>query len=144
MIGNERHSVLSARNEINAYNIEIILLFRITFWSFPVSVSSAPTGSLLLLFFYLLFHFNHFCSRAHQFTGMRIPVRSLLGRLCLQHQLREMRTRRRVLSALRCRFGLRRQDQEVQLARRTCRGRMQPCRSAVRFLYDVLRDIFAF
>jgi len=56
-------------------------------------------------------------SCADQFSRMRIPVRSVLGRFRLQHQLREMRTRNAVLSAMRTRSGLRRQDQEVQLAR---------------------------
>lgn len=59
---------------------------------------------------------------------MRVPVRSVLGRFSLQHQLREMRTRIAVRSALRTGFGLRRQDQKMQLARRARRRGMQSSR----------------
>lgn len=52
-------------------------------------------------------------SRTNQFSGMWIPVRSVLGRLRLQYQLREMWTRIAVCSALRSGLGVRRQDQKM-------------------------------
>lgn len=65
--------------------------------------------------------FRLFRSVADQLARVRVPVRPVLGRVRVQHQLRQVRTRLAVHAAVRRGPGLRRPDQEVQLARRARR-----------------------